>query len=193
MPPLSRPLVLLAALLGLALAVPTGQAAASTVTVGVANYAFTPSSVQVVMGGTVAWEFHGDHTTTSNQGFWNSGERTSGSFVHAFPDAGNFGYHCMMHPFMTGMVRVPMRAAGRPLAGYRLTWSVRSSTPASLRYDVQYKRSGATRWTSFRSATAQRSARFNPARSATYLVRARTRRVGGGASSWTAALHVVIR
>ncbi|MCW2753423.1 MAG: blue (type 1) copper domain protein [Marmoricola sp.] len=186
-------LALLAALAGVLLVNAAGPADAATTTVGVANYAFTPSSVQVAMGGTVAWEFHGDHTTTSNEGFWDSGERTSGSFVHAFPDAGNFGYHCMMHPFMTGMVRVPLRAAGRPLTGYRLTWSVRSSTPASLRYDVQYKVSGATRWTSFRSATVQRSARFNPARSATYLVRARTRRVGGGTSGWTAALHVVIR
>ena len=180
-------------LFGAFLVNPVSPADATTTTIGVVNYAFTPSSVRVGMGGTVAWQFHGDHTTTSNQLFWDSGERTSGSFVHAFPDAGNFSYHCMMHPFMTGVVRVPMRATGRPLTGYRLTWSVRSSTPGFLRYDVQYKFSGATRWTSFRSATTQRSALFNPARSATYLVRARTRRVGVGASGWTGALRVLIR
>jgi plastocyanin len=191
-----RALALIVALilapLGVVAVDPVGPATASTTVVSVTNYAFTPSSVQVAMGSTVSWQFHGDHTTTSNEGFWASGERMSGAFNRAFPDAGNFGYHCSMHPFMTGVVRVPLRSAGRPLTGYLLTWSVRSSTPGSIRFDIQYLRSGATRWSSFRSATAQRSARFNPARSGTYLVRARTRNVGHGASGWSATLHLKI-
>ncbi len=187
----SRVLALIVPLLAVVLVGPVSPAGASTTTVDVVNYAFTPSSVQVAMGSTVSWHFHGDHTTTSNQGFWNSGERTSGSFNVVFSDAGNFAYHCMMHPFMTGVVRVPMRSTGRPLKGYRLTWSTRSMTPAALRYDVQYKLAGTKTWHSFRAATSSRSGKFNPARSGSYLVRARTRKAGR-ASGWSAALHLKI-
>lgn len=188
----SRALALIVSLLAVALVGPVGPAGASTTVVDVANYAFTPSAVQVSMGSTVSWHFHADHTSTSNQGFWNSGERMSGSFNVVFPDAGSFGYHCTMHPSMTGVVRVPMNSTGRPLKGYRLTWSIRSMTPVALRYDVQYKLAGAKKWSSFRTATSSRFGKFNPSRSGNYLVRARTRKAGRGASGWSPALHLKI-
>lgn len=187
-----RALGLLAVLAGLTLVTPTSPVDAATRTVSVADFAFSPSSVQISQGGSVTWQFHAEHTTTSNQHFWDSEHKTSGSYVVAFPDAGNYGYFCEMHPSMTGVVRVPLKSTGKSSTGYQVTWSTRTSTPANRRFDVQYKKSGAAHWTSWRSSSAGRSAKFNPAHSGTYLVRARTHNGTHGASGWTSSLSLKI-
>jgi hypothetical protein len=160
--------------------------------VSVQNYSFTPAAVTVAMGQSVTWQFHAMHTTTSNQLFWDSGMRSSGSFVVVFRDAGRFGFHCSMHPSMTGKVHVPMTRTGSSSTGWRMRWSTRTSTPANRRFDVQYKRVGATTWTWFRTGTARRAGMFDPARSGSYLLRARTRNVGVGRSGWSATVTVPI-
>jgi plastocyanin len=188
----ARLLAGLVSLLGLALVAPL-PAGGTTTTVSVQDFSFTPGSVSVGMGQTVTWSFHAMHTTTSNQGFWDSGHRDAGSsYAVRFRDAGTFRYHCSMHPEMTGQVRVPMSRTGRPGAGYHLRWSVRTSTPANRRFDVQFKRAGASAWVSFRHVTTKRTAFFNPARNGTYVFRARTRNVGVGVSSWSPVLSVRI-
>jgi len=178
--------------LGLALVAPSAPALADTAVVSVQDFSFTPSTVAVAMGQTVTWEFHSLHTSTSNQRFWDSGERGSGSYVAAFLDAGTFGYHCSMHPSMTGLVRVPMTRTGSSANGWRIRWSTRTSTATNRRFDVQYKRVGATTWKWFRTSTAKRAGLFDPARHGSYLVRARARNVGVGASSWSPTLRVLI-
>lgn len=165
---------------------------AATTVVSVQDFSFTPATVTVGMGQSVTWSFHSMHTTTSNQRFWDSGMLASGSYAVTFRDAGTFGYHCTMHPSMTGRVRVPVRRTGAAADGWRVRWSVRASTPTSRRFDVQYKRSGATSWKWFRNDTVKRSGFFNPARSGSYLLRARTRNVGVGVSGWSPRLTLRI-
>ena len=174
------------------LAVLVTPAAATGAEVAVRDISITPATVTVGQGETVTWVFHAMHTSTSNQGFWDSGARSSGDFAVTFPDAGTFGYHCSMHPSMTGRVRVPVRATGTAATGWRLRWSARTSTPVGRRFDVQVKRVGATTWTWLRRATARRSASFDPSRGGSYLVRARTRNTGVGASGWSPALTVPV-
>jgi plastocyanin len=180
-------------LLALLLAALGGSAGAATTTVSVQDFSFTPARVTVGLGRTVTWVFNPTgHTTTSNQGFWDSGLRRSTSFVVTFRDAGTFGYHCSMHPEMTGKVRVPLTATGSAARGWKLRWSTRTSTPSHRRFDVQFKRAGATTWTRFRHATARRAGMFDPARAGSYVVRARTRNVGVGSSGWSPTLTVRI-
>jgi len=187
-----RRLAGLASLLGLLLVLPLAPARAADTVVTVQDFSFTPASVRTGLGDTVTWVFLAMHTTTSNQRFWNSGARESGSYRVTFSDAGTFRYHCSMHPFMTGRVSVPVRAAGSATGGWRITWSVRTTTPANRRFDVRVKRVGASSWTSYRSATAKRSGSFDPARAGSYVVEARTRNVGVGASGWSPALTVAV-
>ncbi|MGY2875327.1 plastocyanin [Marmoricola sp. URHA0025 HA25] len=188
-----RCIAALIALLGLVLLGPLASARAADTVVSVQDFSFTPAAVTTGLGDTVTWAFASMHTTTSNQRFWSSGARDSGDrYQVRFRDAGAFGYHCSMHPSMTGRVSVPVRASGSSASGWRLTWSVRTSTPANRRFDVRLKRVGTSRWTSYRKATAKRAASFDPARTGTYLVEARTRNVGAGVSGWSPALTVAI-
>jgi plastocyanin len=64
-----------------ALLVPSGAADARATSVTVANMAFTPASIGTTVGGTVTWSFQDSmaHTTTSDQGFWDSGAKASGT------------------------------------------------------------------------------------------------------------------
>jgi plastocyanin len=166
--------------------------AANTVAVSVTNYRFSPSTVVLAQGLAVTWTFHAQHTSTSNQRFWNSGVRSSGTYTVRFRDAGTFGYHCTMHPSMTGRVLVPLRVTGSAAHGWKLMWSSRTSTPASRRYDVQVRKPGTWEWSAYRTGTARRSAFFNPAHTGTYVFRARTHNVSHGASGWSPTLALPI-
>ncbi|MBW8750111.1 MAG: hypothetical protein JF565_01650 [Propionibacteriales bacterium] len=187
----SSTIAVLLSVLGLLLVGPVAPAGAAPAVVSVQDFSFTPALVSVGLGETVTWRFHALHTSTSNQRFWDSGERSSGDYVVTFLDAGTFRYHCSMHPSMTGKVRVPMTASAAS-AGWKLRWSTRTSTPANRRFDVRFKRVGASSWTAFRSGTAKRAGSFHPARAGSYLVRARTSNVGVGHSAWSPALTVRI-
>lgn len=78
------------------------------------NMSYSPDPVNIAVGETVTWVWHEDnHSTTSDDGLWESGVRNSGGlpYSHTFPDAGSFGYHCSQHPGMTGTVVVGGGAA----------------------------------------------------------------------------------
>lgn len=71
------------------------------------------STTTIKAGQTVQWNFVGGlHSTTSGNccqgnGVWDSGTKSSGSFSHTFPAAGQFPYFCTVHgSMMTGMVSV---------------------------------------------------------------------------------------
>ena len=76
---------------------------------------FIPSSVTVAVGGTVTW-FNGDtaaHTVTSGtttdgpDGIFDSSLFLADtSFSHTFEEEGAYDYFCMVHPWMTGTVKV---------------------------------------------------------------------------------------
>ncbi len=76
---------------------------------------FIPSSVTVAVGGTVTW-FNGDtaaHTVTSGtttdgpDGIFDSNLfLVDASFSHTFEEVGAYDYFCIVHPWMTGTVKV---------------------------------------------------------------------------------------
>jgi plastocyanin len=103
-----RPAVVAACVLaiGLVLARP---AIADSASVTIQNFAFNPSPLTVPVGSTVTWT-NGDstaHTTTSDNGTWDSGALSQGaSFSFTFSQAGTYTYHCAIHPYMSGTIIV---------------------------------------------------------------------------------------
>jgi plastocyanin len=78
-------------------------------TVTIQNLAYNPSAVTVAVGDTVQWINADDitHTVTADNGTEFDQTLTPGdSFQHVFLSAGDFPYHCTIHPFMHGSVTV---------------------------------------------------------------------------------------
>jgi plastocyanin len=160
---------------------PSAVGGASTITA--TNNVFTPAKTNVAQGTSVTWSFSGTHTTTSNQSFWNSNLRSTGStYSKAMPSAGKFPYHCTVHAGMNGSIVVPLKASGSASSGWTLRWSA-SSAANGRAFDVQFRRMGRTEWRSFRNNTTAATGLFNPTRSATYQLRARTSNTAAGKES----------
>ena len=71
---------------------------------------FDPPQIHVPTGSIVSWTNADSiqHTVTSDeQGLFDAGPISPGdTFENVFDSAGEFGYHCAIHPFMTGVVMV---------------------------------------------------------------------------------------
>jgi plastocyanin len=75
------------------------------------NFAFSPSSLTVHVGENVTWTNNAgtDHTVTSDNSTdpFNSGiVHAGGTYVHQFNQIGTFPYHCTIHTYMTGTIKV---------------------------------------------------------------------------------------
>ena len=73
------------------------------------NRAFAPDQVDIAVGGTVTWTNTDSitHTTTADQGSWDSGSvAPGGKFSSTYSTAGTFPYHCAIHPGMVGTITV---------------------------------------------------------------------------------------
>jgi len=71
--------------------------------------AFSPNPVAISQGMSVTWMNNDSitHTSTGNNGEWDSGSLAPGaSFTKTFSSAGTFQYHCAIHPGMVGTVTV---------------------------------------------------------------------------------------
>ncbi|HEU4640980.1 MAG TPA: plastocyanin/azurin family copper-binding protein [Gemmatimonadaceae bacterium] len=81
------------------------NSAAVTATSGLA---FSPSAVDIAVGGTVTWTFQITHNVTFETAGAPSdiGNTSSGSVSRTFNQAGTFPYQCTIHPGMSGTVRV---------------------------------------------------------------------------------------
>lgn len=80
-----------------------------TVDVAIRNFAFQPQTITVPVGTTVRWTNQDSvaHTSTSNNGVWDSGNLRQGqSFSFTFTKPGTFPYFCAIHPSMTATVTV---------------------------------------------------------------------------------------
>jgi plastocyanin len=189
--------LLVAALAGVLLpAVATTVAAApaqaANASVTVADMAFSPAAVSTALGGSVTWTFKDPiaHTSTSDQGFWDSGTRSGGAtYSHTFTSAGTYAYHCTIHSMMHGTVKVPLSASGTASKGYKLTWATTKGA-GGITYDVQ-TRLGSGRWVSLRKATTGTHARFDPAKAGAYSLRAATTKAGKR-SGWSPTATVTI-
>jgi plastocyanin len=91
---------------------PTGD----TVRVSIRNLTFRADSITVPAGTVVLWSNDDDlaHTVTSDSATFDSGLlRPGASWTQLFSRVGRWGYHCMPHPFMQGVVIVRARSAAR--------------------------------------------------------------------------------
>ena len=72
--------------------------------------AFVPPEISVSSeGNIVSWTNDDsiEHTVTSDDGSFDSGPISPGdTFDNTFDSPGEFGYHCSIHPFLTGVVIV---------------------------------------------------------------------------------------
>jgi plastocyanin len=72
--------------------------------------AFVPPEIRVSSeGNIVSWTNDDsiEHTVTADDGSFDAGPISPGdTFDNTFDSPGEFGYHCSIHPFMTGVVIV---------------------------------------------------------------------------------------
>lgn len=71
--------------------------------VSIVNFAFSPATVHLKIGGTVTWtnKDASPHTATDLNGNFDSGSlATDKTFSHTFPKAGTYTYHCTIHTTM---------------------------------------------------------------------------------------------
>ena len=86
-----------------------GAVAATEARVVIANQAFDPHAIIVATGATITWENQDtvNHTITSSEGWFDSGQVSSGdTFTWQANKAGTFRYHCDNHPQMEGVIIV---------------------------------------------------------------------------------------
>jgi len=87
-----------------------GSGFVSTTNISILGSSFSPQNDSVAVGTTITWTMATSitHTVTSNQiGLFDTTLTTNGqTFSHTFNAAGDFGYHCTIHPSMTGTIRV---------------------------------------------------------------------------------------
>src|SRR6476620_9574730 len=81
-------------------------------TVNVVNFAFQSSSVKVTVGNTVTWHNTTPmtkHTSTADVlAVWSDALNPGQSKAEQMHSAGTFAYHCAIHTFMHGKVKVKM-------------------------------------------------------------------------------------
>ncbi len=84
---------------------PTGVTATTT-TVQMMGTSFSPATITVPVGTTITWKNASNmpHTSTSDNGVWDTGNIAAGaSATTKFSTAGTFPYHCTYHVAL-GMV-----------------------------------------------------------------------------------------
>jgi len=87
----------------------SGSKGPGTNEVFIQNMAFDPGTITITVNSTITWTNKDaiTHTVTSDNGSFDSGNIAGGgSFSHTFSTAGTYSYHCSIHPYMTGVVKV---------------------------------------------------------------------------------------
>ena len=78
--------------------------------INISNFAFSPTNLTVKAGTTVVWTNHDvtGHTVTSDNGTLMQSPTLGNGVTYSvrFNNIGSFGYHCSIHPFMTGLITV---------------------------------------------------------------------------------------
>ncbi len=106
-----------------------------TANVSISGFSFQPQTINVSAGTTVTWTNLDSvaHTVTSDTGLFDSSSLSTGqTFSRTFNTAGNYDYHCSIHPSMTGRVAVssPTTAGTDTVGVYNNagTWALWNST-----------------------------------------------------------------
>ena len=85
------------------------KAAASTATVQIDNFTFTPATLTVAAGTAVTWKNNDDspHRFGDKDGTFKSAALdTDDTFSHNFATPGVYPYICTIHPYMAGKIVV---------------------------------------------------------------------------------------
>ncbi|MBL8776631.1 MAG: cupredoxin family copper-binding protein [Acidimicrobiales bacterium] len=75
----------------------------------ISDFSFIPDPISITVGDSVTWtnEDGFAHTVTADDDSFDSGNLDGGAtFEQTFDEAGEFAYHCNIHPQMTGTVSV---------------------------------------------------------------------------------------
>jgi alcohol dehydrogenase (cytochrome c) len=94
-------------------AAPPEPTAATVNSLDIVDFGFSPGNTLIPPGTTVTWTNTGQigHTTTSDDGIWDSGLLNNGdSFSYTFDTPGTYWYFCIPHPFMRGRIVVDPNA-----------------------------------------------------------------------------------
>lgn len=94
-----------------------GTPPSATATVSVQDDQFVRSTVSVLVGGTVTWNWQGgnQHNVTFSGGGPASATQTAGTFNRTFATAGTFSYNCTVHgQSMSGTITVVTPTAVTP-------------------------------------------------------------------------------
>lgn len=182
-----RSLIVLTTLALALAATPAAAEAPTEVTVGVADFAFSPPVALIRIAGVVTWHRNsGTHTVTDgtelysyNRTLNESGEQYS----RRFTAAGNFAYLCTIHSDMTGRVAVEPRLVVRE-DEYVVAWASVDAPPGYI-YDVKFKGPGETEWTVILHTIDSRMVQPMPSEPGSYHYRARIRKIGVGASRYS--------
>ncbi|HEX9376800.1 MAG TPA: plastocyanin/azurin family copper-binding protein [Actinomycetota bacterium] len=168
------------------LAVATGWPAwASTSNVEMTStLKFDPTPISVAIGDTVQWNNDSGftHTATSNAGWFNTGDVTTGNFkTKLFLFGGAFKYHCKYHGSqgMVGSVKVPDRwlNTGTQHAGDVQKIRIAAvAAPNGLAYDVQMRTTGGD-WHVYKSKITNAVVKFTPSDPGEYQFRSRVHRL----------------
>ena len=81
----------------------SGNTPVMAASVSIVNFAFSPATVHLKVGGTVTWtnKHASPHTATDLGGSFDSGSLTTDqTFKHTFATAGTYTYHCTIHSTM---------------------------------------------------------------------------------------------
>lgn len=94
------------------------------------KYAFQPGTITVAVGDSVTWTNNSDapHTVTADDDSWGSDQLgDADTFTQTFDTAGTYAYHCAIHDYMKGTVKVLAAGATPPATDTAPT----DATPAS--------------------------------------------------------------
>jgi len=110
--------------------------AAGNAAVSIANFAFHPNTITVVIGvnNTVTWTNNDatTHTVTSDNSLFPGETLAPGAtYTYTFDQVGTYAYHCSIHPTMTGTVHVVSQTPTTTLTSSSASVSSSSSNTRS--------------------------------------------------------------
>lgn len=111
-------------------------------TVSIQDFSFNPGQITVAPGTTVTWVNDGQasHTTTADDGSWDSGTLQQGEdFSFTFDEPGTYTYHCSLHPDMTASVKVSGGGGGGTTSSSSASMSASMSPMASASASASQK------------------------------------------------------
>ena len=168
----------------------------------VLDSAFSPKTVTVTHGQTVAWSFPAtndqSHSVTDKtaMGLFDSGTRAPGSsFTFTFTGAGTYPVIDQVTS-NTGTVKSKMTASppsGGPGTQFTIAWAS-ATPPAGFVFNVQIRRPDSGTWVDWKNGVTSTSATFVPdAGTGAYSFRAKLRKTSNGSSSnWSPVVSIQV-